>query len=207
MEIQYREGREDDCQRLAELMNIASGGVLEFLFQDLTPGLTPVQAVARNLRRDKQPYTFRNALVAERDGSILGMALSYASRYHGVTDGMRGFFPADRLKVLEDFYASRVEESLYLDTIAVDAASRSHGVGRQLIALVKERAMEKGLESVSLIAFADNIRALRLYERLGFQVVKRIRLEADERIPHEGGCLLLNSAIALDSGSPSAFLP
>jgi ribosomal protein S18 acetylase RimI-like enzyme len=192
MDIQYREGNKDDCRRVAELISIASGGVVDFLFHDLTPGLTPTQAVARNLARDREPYTFRNAILATSDGNTLGMALSYPSRYHGISEGMKAFFPEDRLEVLEDFYASRVEESLYLDAIAVEEAFRSHGIGRRLIALVKAKALKQGLTSVSLIALADNIHAQRLYKRLGFHVVKHIRLESQGRIPHEGGCMLMN---------------
>jgi len=192
VEIEYREGQKKDCLRIAEFISIASGGIVDFLFQDLTPGITPAEAMAGNLARDREPYTFRNAIVAASEGNLLGTALAYPSIYHGISDGMRSFFPEQRLKVLEEFYASRVEHSLYLDAIAVEEAFRSHGIGRGLISLVKEKARRQGLKSVSLIALADNIHARHLYEQLGFHDMKHIRLESQERIPHEGGCVLMN---------------
>ena len=45
MNVQYREGRKEDSFRLAELDNIASDGAIDFLFHDLVPDMTPVQAV------------------------------------------------------------------------------------------------------------------------------------------------------------------
>lgn len=192
MDIVYRVGQKQDCLPIAELIDTASGGVVDFLFHDLIPGITPVQVVAGNLERDREPYTFRNALVAESDGNVLGAALSYPSGYHGISHEMRSFFPEDRLGALEEFYASRVEQSLYLDAIGVKEAFRSHGIGRRLISLVKEKARKQGLKSVSLIAFADNTRARRLYHELDFHDVKHIPLEAEGRIPHEGGCVLMN---------------
>jgi hypothetical protein len=35
MEISYRDGKKEDCKDLAELANIASEGIIEFLFHDL----------------------------------------------------------------------------------------------------------------------------------------------------------------------------
>jgi ribosomal protein S18 acetylase RimI-like enzyme len=189
--ITFRDGQMNDCLRIAEFITIASGGVVDFLFQDLTPDLTPAEAMAGNLARDKEPFTFRNAIVAESGRETFGMALSYPSVYHGISDGMRAFFPADRLELLADFYASRVEDSLYLDAIAVDEAFRSHGIGRRLIYQVKEKALRQGLRSVSLIAFADNDRARRLYYQLRFHDIKHIPLDSQGRIPHEGGFVLM----------------
>ena len=52
MKITYRAGRKEDCSKLAELIHIASGGVVEFLYHELIPGQTPVQILAGNLAAD-----------------------------------------------------------------------------------------------------------------------------------------------------------
>ena len=44
---------------------------------------------------------------------------------------------------------------------------------------------------LSLIVFADNAPALSLYKSLGFETVQAIKLEGNQFIPHQGGCLLL----------------
>ena len=43
MDITYRTAGKADCAQMAEMINSASGGVVEFLFYHLVPGLTPVQ--------------------------------------------------------------------------------------------------------------------------------------------------------------------
>ena len=101
MNIEYRTGRLEDCSRLAEFVDMASDGVVEFLFHDLIPGQTPVQIVAQNLSADRDYHTFRDAIVAQSDQKVIGMSLSYPSRFHRISNGMRKFFPTDRLKHVE----------------------------------------------------------------------------------------------------------
>jgi len=60
MNITYRAGRKNDCPKLAELVNIASDGVVEFLFHDLVPGSSPIEVVAHNIQNDTGYYTYKN---------------------------------------------------------------------------------------------------------------------------------------------------
>ena len=135
-------------------------------------------------------------MVAANESDVVGMALSYPSSYHKITDEMRGFLPAERLERFKDFYSSRVENSLFLDALAVDATYRRQGIGTRLVELTKEKARKSGHAMLSLIAFADNSPALALYKILGFEVVQEIKLEGNEFIPHQGGCVLLRCKAA-----------
>ena len=191
MTITYRPAEKKDSLKLAELINVASDGVVEYLFHDLIPGMTPVQVVAHNLENDNYPHSYKSAIVAANENDVIGMALSYPSSYHKITDGMRAFFPAQRLERFEDFYSSGVENSLFLDALGVDASCRRQGIGTRLVELTKEKTRKSGYEMLSLIVFADNAPALALYKFLGFEAVQEIKLEGNEFIPHQGGCLLL----------------
>jgi len=51
MKIQYRQGRKEDCNCVAELIHIALVRVAGF-FSDLIPEMTSLQIVASNLERD-----------------------------------------------------------------------------------------------------------------------------------------------------------
>lgn len=194
-EIQFREGRLEDCDRIAELDDMASGGAIDFLFHDLIPGLTPVQIVAKNFERDEYPFTFKSAIVARHGQRVVGYSLSFPAEFHTITDEMRHFFPPERLAHFHDFFSSRVEGSFYLDGLGVEPGYQRYGIGRRLIDLTKEKGKAEGYSALSLIVFADNIQAIKLYERCGFQAVKPIELNPHERIPHQGGCLLMNSAL------------
>ena len=92
MDIIYRDGGKEDSLRLAELINIASEGVVEYLFHDLIPDLTPVQIIAHNLESDKYPRSYKSTIVAESNGKIVGMALSIPSQFHRITEEMKKNF-------------------------------------------------------------------------------------------------------------------
>jgi len=62
-------------------------------------------------------------------------------------------------------------------------------------ALTRKKATKAGYNVLSLIVFADNINAQRLYWRCGFKMVENVELESHEFIPHQGGCLLIKCKV------------
>jgi ribosomal protein S18 acetylase RimI-like enzyme len=192
--IDYRAATREDSGVMADLIRIAAGGVVDFLFHDLIQGVTPVQILANGLKNDRFPHTYKNAVVAVSESAVIGVALSYPSEHHGVTEALRAFVPRDRLDHLAAFYEARVENSLYLDSLAVFEEFRGQGVGSRLISLTKEKTLAAGFDTVSLIALADNAPALSVYQRHGFEVVAEIPVAPHELIPHQGGSLLLEAA-------------
>ena len=197
-EVTYRPGRKPDCRRLAELDSLASGGAIEFLFHDLIPDMTSVDIVASQLEQDRYPHTFRSVIVAACGSRIVGMALSFPAQYHTITDQMRSFFPADRLDHFKSFFTTRVEGSYYLDALCVDETFRKQGIGGKLIDLTAARARQEGFSALSLIVFADNTSARRLYQKKGFSVMQPVALKEHRLIPHQEGCLLMNCDIPPD---------
>jgi len=195
MKFGYRPATIGDCFRLAELVMIASGGMIEFLFHDLVPHMSPLQILVRNLERDDAVYSYKSAVVAECGRKTVGTALSYPSRFHRISTEMRKFFPEDRLHHLESFYSARVDDSLYLDAICVDQEFRGKGMGSELLSLTKKKGEQGGYPALSLIVLADNTDAQRLYRRHGFEEVKKVDLKPHELMPHEGGCLLMNCTL------------
>ncbi len=195
-EIVFREGRKEDSQRTAELDNIASGGALDFLFSGLVPGMTPVQIVAHGLENDHYPHSYRSTIVTEHNGEVVGMSLSFPSQYHAVTEELRNFLPADRLEHFREFFSSRIEESWYLDALCVNERYRNIGIGRELIIRTAHKAKKEKFSALSLLVFADNKTAVRLYRKTGFEIEKRVRLEPHPLLPHKGGCLLMKYAFS-----------
>jgi ribosomal protein S18 acetylase RimI-like enzyme len=136
-----------------------------------------------------------NAIVAESDDGVVGMALSFPSHYHEISAEMRQYFPPDRLEHLSDFYAARVEDSFFLDALCVDQQLRRNGIGSKLISLTKKKAKQSGFDILSLVVFADNKAALSVYHRYGFEIAAPVELNTHELIPHKGGCFLMKSRI------------
>jgi len=191
MDIIYRDGRKEDCPALADFICIAAGGVINFLYHELIPGMTPLEVECKVLENVESPRSYKNSIVAESDGTLIGAALSIPSSHHRITEEMRAFFPADRMAHLKHFFSSRVENSLLLDALCVTEKACGQGVGTQLISLTKKKAVNAGFKLLSLIVFADNTNARRLYEQCGFEVVEKIDLKPHALIPHEGGCFLM----------------
>jgi GNAT superfamily N-acetyltransferase len=133
MNLNYRQGKQEDSQRIAELDYIASDGAVEYLFHDLVPGLSAIQLLSNGLEQDEYPHTFRSCIVAESDQKIIGMALSYPAEFHCITDELVNFLPADRLERFREFYSSRVEGSYFLDAMSVEKKYRGTGIGKALL--------------------------------------------------------------------------
>ncbi len=190
MSIQFRSGTREDCAILAEMMNVASGGIFEYLFGSIKPGYTAVEVVTENLVNDR---SYKEDIVAADGDKVVGMARSFPSSYHRISADTRNYFAEDRLRHLAEFFDSRVEDSWYLNTLCTLPSYRRKGIGKNLIALTKKRAVEKGYDTLSLIVFKDNQSAVSLYQRSGFQLVKSIELEPNAYIRHHGGCLLMKA--------------
>jgi ribosomal protein S18 acetylase RimI-like enzyme len=188
-----RDGRRADCDTLAALIRLAAGGTVDYLFRNLIEGMSPVQVVAHNLAQNHYPHGYGQTIVATRGEAVVGMALSFPSQYHRITAEMERFFPAGRLDHMRAFFSARVEESWFLDALGVNPDHRRQGIGRGLIEAVQSRALAQGYRQLSLIVFADNNPALALYTALGFRVVRRVPLGANDDIPYQGGCLLMVS--------------
>ena len=195
MNVNYRQGKQDDCPRIAELDYIASGGAIEYLFHDLLPNKSALQLVSDGLEQDIYPHTFHSCIVAEVDQKIIGMTLSYPAQFHCITDELVNFLPPDRLERFREFYSTRVEGSYFLDAMCVDEIYRGRGIGKSLLEHTKIKASNEGYNELSLIVFADNAMAIKLYEKQGFKSIKNIKLDPHKIIPHNGGCLLMKVEI------------
>ena len=128
--------------RLAELINVASDGVMEFLLRDLISNITRVQEIAHHLEGGNYAHSYRSAIVTEYEQMVVGMVLYYASLFHRITEEMQEFFPKDRLEHLRSFYSARVENSLFLDALCVEKEFPGKGIGSELMSLTKKRAKE-----------------------------------------------------------------
>jgi ribosomal protein S18 acetylase RimI-like enzyme len=196
MEWTIEPAQKKDCPHLARLAEMASGGMSDFLFLDLVPGKSPAEVMAISYATKGQPHSYGNTIVAKEKRKVIGMALGYDSRHHGINQEMKDFFPADRLEHLAAFYQAKVEKSFYLSTLAVEPEYQGKGVGQSLIARLKGRARDRGLESLSLIVFKDNEKALRVYHKTGFTIVSPVRIDPHRLIPHKGGAYLMQCPVA-----------
>ena len=64
--------------------------------------------------------------------------------------------------------------------INVDKSARGYGIGRQLMTITHEWITAQGVKEVELFVWEGNPNAIRFYEKLGYQTVRReMKLDLD----------------------------
>jgi ribosomal protein S18 acetylase RimI-like enzyme len=196
--IHIRPAMKSEARTIAKLFLISSEGLAAYVWQKLAQPDELLLAVgARRYAREDIPCSYRNCLVAERAGRVIGMA-------HCVPLGadlpdcyIPGVPDDDVLRPYRDLC---YPESLFVTGLAVFPAARRQGIGSRLLAAVRERARSLGYERLSLICFEPNEGACRLYRQHGFTEVARRAL-----VPHpllhyaEGDALLMAAPVEAEA--------
>lgn len=76
----FRSATLDDCYTIAQLMRIASDGVSDYVWSTLVdeyPGLTPLEIGAMRYANPDNLFSYKNCVLAEREGKIIGMMLTF----------------------------------------------------------------------------------------------------------------------------------
>lgn len=117
-------------------------------------------------------YSFENTLLYEENGEIIGSITGYDG---GKLDELRNPFLEH---LLNEFGFNQIPENeteageFYLDTVSVSMNHQGKGIGRKLIEAMIHHTKEKGFDKVGLLVDVENPAAKKLYERIGFKVIK-----------------------------------
>ncbi len=71
----------------------------------------------------------------------------------------------------------RVDDALYVDTIAVNPAYQKHGLGRRLLNFAEQKAREVGLDQLTLVTNALQLSNQEYYRKNGFVETHRGEIE------------------------------
>ncbi len=191
--ITYRPATQADSNEIAELINMASEGFMDFLLHDLIPNVTPTQMLTHQIQDESSEFYFGNAIIAAQEEKILGLMHSFhASMWHKPDSEL---IPEDRIKHLEKFFDTPIPESLYLFTLATKSEARRQGIGSHFLTLVKDKARKMNLSKITLHVWKDNESAIHLYEKAGFTIINTLDIARHELLPHDGGMLLMSCDI------------
>ena len=95
----------------------------------------------------------RPVFVAEKDGNVLGYIFCVYQQHIGNNS-------------LTDI------KTLYIDDLCVDENARGMNIGRSLYNYAVDYARENGFYNVTLNVWADNVNAVKFYEKLGLKIQK-----------------------------------
>ncbi|MHC4939822.1 MAG: GNAT family N-acetyltransferase [Planctomycetota bacterium] len=70
-------------------------------------------------------------------------------------------------------WVAEVDGDLFIYDIMVDEAHRGRGLGTAAMRAAEDLARKRGAAGIGLSVFAHNEGAIRLYERLGYEVVEK----------------------------------
>ncbi|WEX87289.1 GNAT family N-acetyltransferase [Sinorhizobium garamanticum] len=167
--VTLRPARRSEAAELAVLIDIASHGFAAWLwYGGVLRGVaeTAFEHGRNKLREDAGRGTWRDAIVAEVEDEIAGVAVSYAidPSVHDIEAKHPVLVPLLTLQ-------KQVVGHWFIDSLGVYKHRRGEGIGR---ALLEHEIARAGSAPVSLITESHNERAQALYRINGFEEVVRI---------------------------------
>ena len=185
-----RDANKDDCADLAQLIDLAGEGLPFYLWSKMAgPGEDPWEIGRQRAARDTGGFSYRNSVVAEIDGKVVGALVGYPVPDEpepvDADDIPPMFVP---LRELEN----RAPGNWYVNSVAVFPKARGLGVGSQLMTHAEQIAKDLGLRGLSLIVSDANHGARQLYERLGYEEIDtRPMVKEDWQNPGENWVLMI----------------
>ncbi len=194
--IAYRPAGKADARALAKLTEIAGEGIAGHLWsQQAGPGEEPLDVGTARAQREDANFSYRNASVALCDGTVIGMVLAYPLPQPGPEDiAALDELPALLRPLVE--LEHLVPGSYYINALAVFDGHRDRGIGQALIGIAEQRARNAGCDSLSIMVFAENEGACRLYRRAGFAIADRRPIVAHACYPYSTEVLLMTRPVA-----------
>ena len=164
--ITFRQGTKDDAMFIADTICEVMGTytVYNREFADKIH-----KSVFESALIDNTLYNYNNATIAEKDGNVIGLIISYPGLNY------LGFRVHTFYKLFKDTGVDLTSNPLetvcgeyYLDSMMVLKEYRGQGIGAELINKAVEKAKILGIKSVSFIVKESSNKLCDYYEKIGF---------------------------------------
>ncbi|MEM8790955.1 MAG: GNAT family N-acetyltransferase [Pseudomonadota bacterium] len=183
-----RQAEVSDAEDLAKLINLAGEGIPNWLWtRACTEGQTPMEVGIARAKRSSGGFSYTNAMVAEQNGNVMGMVLSYPITEAPEDD------PNDLPAPIAPFVALEKlsVDTWFINALAVFEQAQNRGVGSKLLAAAENAAKINGFREMSIQVYSQNTGAVRLYERLGYRVAAKEPVRLHPCPPHHTGDVLM----------------
>ena len=127
-----------------------------------------LQTLNLYISMDINRLSYNNIWTYEIENEIAGLILAYDSNRVKELDGAILEYLKKNI-FLEAFDKECFENEFYIDTVSVFEEFQGRGIAKELFAFIENKAREEGFEKVSLLVDFENLEALKLYEKIGFE--------------------------------------
>ncbi len=183
-----RHATSEDARTLAKLIDIAGEGIPSWLWsQPYIDGQSPLDVGEARAKRPSGGFSYSNALIAEYQGTPVGMVLSYAIDEAPDDDPEDLPLPIAPFVALEKLSVG----TWYINALAVFAKKRGAGVGSRLLQAAEGLAIANGSKAMSIQVYEQNVGAVRLYTGLGYEIAAREPVRLHPCQPYYTGDVLL----------------
>ena len=169
--MKIREGRLSDAHAIARLIITAmSEDCCAYFYGKDHTAEEFLGCITDLCRQKKTQYSYKNTIVAEDNGQVVGIAVSYDGAQ--LKHLRQAFLDTIRQRFDRDFCGIDDETQpgeLYLDSFAVMPDYRKQGIGTQLLEATAQKAVRSGITAVGLLVDCENHSAKRLYLSRGFK--------------------------------------
>jgi ribosomal protein S18 acetylase RimI-like enzyme len=160
-----------DASEMVALIDSAGYGMPLWIWQGMiTDEASALEVGRKRAMRDEGSFSYRNAHVVEEAGNVMGMLVGYPidDPYDmgDIEKTPEAFRPLVELE-------AQAPGSWYVNVVAVHAEHRGRGLGSRLLGHAEYLARQTHNGTMSIIFESRNLKAYRLYERLGYREAAR----------------------------------
>ena len=169
----YRLANVDDVRFIAEMVDVSSDGVALIEWAEeaqKVDGRSALDVGAEMYASEDGDYSYRNCWIAEVSRRRAGMLLAFPMHAREPADIVSP--PFDGTDVFAPYKYLEAPDTWYICGVAVLREYRGHGIGSGLMQIAREQALAHGYRQLSLVVFEENTAAVRLYTRLGYELIE-----------------------------------
>ncbi|MBP7769654.1 MAG: GNAT family N-acetyltransferase [Aliarcobacter sp.] len=118
---------------------------------------------------DINRLSYNNIYIYEEQKQLAGLIIAYDSNKVKELDKPILKHLESKNIFLDSLEKECFENEFYIDTVSVFEEFQGHGIAKELFSFIEKKAKELGFEKISLLVDIDNLKALSLYEKIGFK--------------------------------------
>lgn len=193
VQIDIREAIPEDVVAIVELMLQAAGDTLQFILDELEPRVSASDLFRHMITSIDSECSYRRCWVAVMPSGahapVVGMVNAFPAALL-CAQGMPSNLTAREVH-LWPRTALQEPDSYCINSLAVFPLYRRCGIAGRLIDHAAKQALANGFSTLSLHVWEDNLPALNLYRRSGFDVIGRAAIARHPELPYSGDSLLM----------------